>query len=55
MSKKQLKQKGYRSPEASVIRTEITSMLCQSVPALVIDDLESTTVEGFVEDGVFSW
>ena len=55
MSKKQLAQKEYMAPEASVVRTEITSMLCQSTSALVIDDVESTSVESFVEDGVFTW
>lgn len=46
MSKKFLTQEEYNTPEAAVIRTEVTGMLCQSI---------TTSVEPFVEDSEFGW
>ena len=46
MSKKFFTQEEYSTPEAAVICTEVTGMLCQSI---------TTSVEGFSEDSEFGW
>lgn len=55
MNKKLFNRKEYKTPEVSVFETEMTGMLCQSIAALVIDDVEATSVESFTLDDAFVW